>query len=503
MNLLLTTKNYKKLMLLTYLAKHPLTKNIKTISTALHLSVPSTKRLILDLNNDLVTHFSESIYINISTNSASLINSSPQYSSVDLIEFFKMSYLKDSVPYQILHLLFINKYPSVNLITTELFISRSFFYKTIDELAKPLKAWHIEINLSSKPNRPNFIAKQEHLRAFYVYFFWNTFKQLEWPFESQELILIKQSLNRSNLPFISNSKLRKIEIYLAITNKMINEKNFVILNNDEKQLLLCISDENDLSIPINNLYYQQFSNHSFTNIENEKLFFNFVIRLFSPGIDNSSQIKRIGNNFFHCNNPIIMRSKIFLDYIINKFHLDTDHDTIIEMIYYIVFYFFIFEKLNIDYLAFNKTASPIDKISINSLENKELTYAIKNSVDQFFKKNYSIQSYVSGNTKDVFYNLTYFIISSLQKKSLIVYVQCTKNMHSETLIKKNLTLLFGNDTLKITSVIEDADIVITDSNEKSFRTNQEIYFFEMTHSLETWQELVSFLQKKLIKIVLN
>ncbi|WP_183117411.1 helix-turn-helix domain-containing protein, partial [Brochothrix thermosphacta] len=57
--------------------------------------------------------------------------------------------------FQILHLFFINNNTTVNQISTELFISRSFCYKTIDALVEPLKGWHIELNLSSKRDSPN------------------------------------------------------------------------------------------------------------------------------------------------------------------------------------------------------------------------------------------------------------------------------------------------------------------------------------------------------------
>lgn len=95
MDLLLNNKNYKKLVLLNYLAKHPLNNNLKDISIKLNLSIMSTKRIILDLNNDLVTHFSEDIYINMNINSVSLVNSNSNYSSIDLIELLSMFYLKD------------------------------------------------------------------------------------------------------------------------------------------------------------------------------------------------------------------------------------------------------------------------------------------------------------------------------------------------------------------------------------------------------------------------
>lgn len=493
MDLLLNNKNYKKLVLLNYLAKHPLNNNLKDISIKLNLSIMSTKRIILDLNNDLVTHFSEDIYINMNINSVSLVNSNSNYSSIDLIELLSMFYLKDSISFQILHLFFINNNTTVSQISTELFISRSFCYKTIDELAEPLKGWHIELNLSSKRDSPNFIAKQEHLRIFYLYFFWNTFKNLEWPFESQELILIRQYLSSSKLTLLSSSKLKRIEIYLAITNRMIQEKQFVTLSNTDKQIIQCIADENDLSAPLDKLFHNQHSNYSFIDIENEKYLFNFLIRLLSPGIDNSSQIKSIGNNFFHCKNPTIQRSKVFLDFIIKEFHLVTNQNTFTEIFYYVVFYFFTFEKFNIDYLSFIKTAPHTEKFSINSLENKEFSDTIMNSVDLFFKKD-------SDHPKDIFYNLAYFIISSLQKKELVVYVQCNKNMHSESFITNKISSIFGNDILKITSFIEEADIVITDSNEHCCGKNQEVYFFEMTHSLDTWQQLTSFLQKKILKL---
>lgn len=64
MDILLSKKNYKKLELLKYLTKHPIQNNLKTISIVLDSSITSTKRLILDLNNDLILYFSKDIYIN-------------------------------------------------------------------------------------------------------------------------------------------------------------------------------------------------------------------------------------------------------------------------------------------------------------------------------------------------------------------------------------------------------------------------------------------------------
>ncbi|WP_147401254.1 hypothetical protein, partial [Brochothrix thermosphacta] len=179
---------------------------------------------------------------------------------------------------------------------------------------------------------------------------------------------------------------------------MIQEKQFVTLSNTNKQIIQCIADENDLSAPLDKLFNNQHFNYSFIDIENEKYLFNFLLRLLSPGIDNSSQIKSIGNNFFYCNNPTIQRSKSFLDFIIKEFHLVTNKNVFTEMFYYVVFYFFAFEKFNIDYLSFIKTAPHSEKFSINSLENKEFSHAIMNSVDLFFKKD-------SDHPKDIFYNL--------------------------------------------------------------------------------------------------
>lgn len=502
MDILFSKKNYKKLELLKYLIKHPMQNNLKTISIVLDSSITSTKRLILDLNNDLILYFSKDIYVEINLTSVSLINSADYYSSIDLVEILNMSYLKESIPFQILLLLFNDKDISINKITDTLYISRSFFYKTIDMLINPMKGWHIEFNLASKPNSAKLLAKQEHFRSFYSSFFWITFKQMDWPFESKEQALIRSYISDPNFSFLSPSKLRRIEIYLAITNKMIKEKQFIKLSKDNKRLLQCVSVEHDLSTPIDALFKDQYSSYLLTDIENEKYYFNYIIRLLSPNIDNSSQVQQIGNNFFHCNNPTTIFSKKFLNFIINEFHLDTNQNVFKEMLYYVVFYFFTFIKSNIDFLSFMRVSPPIEKFSIDNLENKELSNSIKSSVDTFFQKNPLTDLSKDANPKDVFYNLVYFIVVSLQKKKLLVYVQCLKNMHSESFLINKLTAVFGNEIFKITYTIDDADIIITDSNDNYNHKNQQIYYFEFTHDLNTWEQLISFLQKKLLKLAL-
>lgn len=94
------------------------------------------------------------------TTSISLNNNTDYYSSIDLVEFLTMSYLKESVPFQILLLSLNNKGVSITQITDTLYINRSFFYKTIDTLINPLKGWHIEFNIASKLNSHKLIAKK-------------------------------------------------------------------------------------------------------------------------------------------------------------------------------------------------------------------------------------------------------------------------------------------------------------------------------------------------------
>lgn len=104
-------------------------------------------------------------------------------------------------------------------------------------------------------------------------------------------------------------------------------------------------------------------------------------------------------------------------FITNEFHLDTSRNVFAEMLYYVVFYFYTFIKSNIDFLSFMRVPSHIEVFSINNIENKDLSNAIKSAVDTFFQKNTIDHPSNGTNPKDVFYNLVYFIVVSLQKKS--------------------------------------------------------------------------------------
>lgn len=509
MDLLLDKRNYQKIELIKYLSKQYEFISIDELCELLSLSKVAMRRVLDSLEEDLHELFNHTVKID--TNESYkyyLVIDSQYYKSANVINMLTLHYLKQSLSFQFLLTLFYTKYPSSNALMDELLISSSYFYKLNKNLSKILKKWYLELDFSINDSGFNYMGKTEYMRLFTYHFFWNSFKEQKWPFSKITLDTTKRYLATEPelvSPQLSLSKATRVEYFFKITmNMIVNEKKYVSLDKEYQDILTCIQDVHDLSEPMNQIFNNRPLVLPQDKKASEKLFFNFALRLILASIDSPSQRIEIGQKFLLLDNSSIDFNKKFFHRLLQFFNLTCSSTQYADMIYYVTLYFLAIEKLNINLLSFAREHPQVSWFGIDRIESKELSDSIKKFSNDFISEQPAYDSaYDTENNLDIMYNLVYFIISFLQESKFNIYIQYSKNIHSEAFIKKRLHAIFGNQILTIVTNIEEADLIISDCIELTDYSKQEFFYFNFTYDIDTWTQLTNYIQKKIMTLAFN
>lgn len=492
MELLLEKRNYNKIELFKYLCQKNSGLTLYDMEIYLNLSRISIKRSLSELEKDLIKLPIQTLKIKhddakyfIKTEDKNLISHN--------IDSLKLFYLKQSVPFTTILLILQKPFFSIEDATSASLISPSYYYKIYKQLKPKLSNWGISISFSSEIS--NIKGSTFHIRYFLYYFYWTSFKNIEWPFLDTSQKFISNYLifcDEIKKKTLNSSEETRLMLHLAIFfHEAIKNKHFVEIDYVTKQIITVFKDVSDLSEPIVQMLKHSTSTLLPSQLENELLYFNFIVRLTSTNLDSDSDKIAIGKELESLDFPIIRYSQFILNETIRYFNLECSHNTFYHLLYITIITFLSKDTMKINDDLFFKSP-PIKNPSRRSRENsKELTLAIEKFIHRFhsnFCAEYPMPIYPK-----LSYNYIHHVILFLEKPSLSIFINYSKNIYSKSLIEKKLNHFFNDSSITIVKNINCADIILSDSFEITQKKEVALFFIDDVNEIEVWKNIVNYI----------
>ena len=96
-------------------------------------------------------------------------------------------------------------------------------------------------------------------------------------------------------------------------------------------------------------------------------------------------------------------------------------------------------------------------------------------------------------------SLLYSLSTSEKQTQVTLYLQMNKNFMAIHALKSRLGAIFNSENIYITEDYSKADIVVTDSLEKSTTEDKLIFYFDSLNNDDAWEHLLMLIRKRYMK----
>ncbi|MDZ5606379.1 helix-turn-helix domain-containing protein [Bacillus pseudomycoides] len=409
------------------------------------------------------------------------------------LNFLRLFYLKKSTQYLIIDSLLKKKYTTVDDLATDLYLSSPHIYRQINKLKKLFAEFHIQLDFNSH-TETNLISEEKHLRLFAYDFFWNSYKGIEWPFTNVNKNLIRKEINSYSISEKETSEeLRFQYLFSIIYIRGIIRGKCISLNKEMDQIIDSFMSVNNLSQSFENTLLYSKIPYQRLDINAEKRFLNFTLRMAIFDLDNDEQKRKIVSNLLTLDNPIMNYTNLFVTDLIQSFQLNLTPTERVYYLYYFTLLFMFIYYFDTDTQAFNE--KKLQKSFFNTKNHGKIGNDIINFHTNFSKKHPRIRKkIIKKKFNQTFYNVIYFILYSHLSRPIKVYLQFSRTILGKIFIKKQLTSFFSKDQLILTSDTGQADIIISNSYEP-FHKGVNFYYIDDFSDPCKWEDLISFIQR--------
>lgn len=495
--LILNKKEIGQLALLTFLLRQNDPVSKVSLLKQFQISPSTLKRYTFSLNMDLQS-LKEFNHIQIADKNGCyyLDNPSP-FAGQYVLKKINWYYHTTSLSFQLFQKLFSNSIPSLSNLQTSLSISSPYLYKLLSDANLFLKPFHIEIDYSRNLNNIVLTGHGTNILLFKIYFFWSVNQGISWPFEYITKDEIYSKFTKEELKILfstSQSKQLKYIYSLAVIhNHYLSDELELQLIPIFKETFSIFQSVYDLSRPLKRLLSENYVKKTVKNLDDECLFFNYMIRVYGSFKDSEELQIEIGKNLFSLNNELITYCKQMIDELIFTFpefkDLPNYYDLRCQILYFFSLYFSTifyiqFDSSNLqEFMIINPD---IDIIHPESIKKS------KEFFDTFIKNNPLINSIIISDFHlTLAYGLIYYFTSKIPSSPLFIYIYFSKNLFGEFYFEAELYKLFGRENIQIIPKIQEADIVISDFYEERYKTENYFYFDDVTNR-EQWKKLIVF-----------
>ncbi|MDT1957102.1 helix-turn-helix domain-containing protein [Carnobacterium divergens] len=492
----------KKIELFKYLLFNNQEHSLTDLITVTGHSRPTTAHYMLELQKDISNQFPEMLYLTNRNNNYRLITKSTQLTAY-FIDKLKLSYLKQTITFQIIQKLCNGYYPTVESLADALYISPSYLYKQLQHVQELLSYFHIEIVFSGENQDSNFKCLERHFRFFVFHFCWYFYKGIEAPCPDDKEtssnyinFLEKNNLEELLTDQFTYSKIKRLDYLLRVTFWSILNRNVPLkIEKNIEEVLLIIQSIHDVTDVFDCVPIELEPE----NQKNEKLFFNLLARLVVSNIDSEVEKIQIVESLLKTDSTIVQYSQYLLDQIILNFQIEC---TTIEKSYFL--YNILFFHLYVTYFDVklqNVISSMLlmDKINIGKNNGNQLEEKIKAFYEIFLQTNpYRKKIKVDASYSVIAHALIYYIVDFNQVAQLKVAIQYSKNIVGESYVENKLTKIFGEETILISNDLRNADLIISDSYEENIEKT-DFFYMENILDSQTWKILIQHIQSKIME----
>ena len=496
MTQLIKKNDFYKLEFLRYIYIHqPIT--VKQIMQVFDLPRSTAKRTLAELTADLdrITADQEIVVKGEDYTYQLEYDDEKHFNQIFLK--LKVYYCDNSIPFSLLKLLLFNEVTTISAASETLSISVTHCYRSIVKINEVLS----EFDVAIENNSGNFSisGREETIRLICFEMLTKTYLCIQWPFSSMSIADVKAQIEPEKLRVINQlstaEKEKALYVYMIRLKRFKFRENLIHLSATQKDILHCFLRSHDVT---------QVLSDSSRQVElgmlsaDEVYFTNFFSRLFFPKIDSDENRKQIGADLIQLNNRYSHFISDFIERFMQQF--DLIGSTIFDESIYFTSICFLF-----DYY-FHVDASPLVDVPHPSAQQSieygsSLYKATSDFVTTFIQEQQSgYPELLSEFNNQVFLiDLLYSIVITHRNVQLNIYIAfAQKSLTTEHLLGNKLHQLFNQKTLKIVNDVTIADLIISDSPEKTADYADFFYFEDFGEPL-LWEKLVKLIQDKIIR----
>lgn len=482
-----------KLMLFKYVSSNSFV-DILHLSDTFHLSKSSIKRYLSDLNS-LLASDSDTRNFQIKQNesfSYYLAGSNDEDININYLYFkIQLIFFNNSAIFQLFTILFNSEPITLIEVCKEISISENYCYRLVKKLNNIIKPYSMSI--STKHNALRLLGRESDIRIVYFVIFTSIYQNLEWPFitisqKKAHTLSSFYNLNSYQMTSITS----RIDFLLAILENRIHKTNYI------QPMPACIDELTQVFVDCHDLTaelayfptnYPLIKNS--TTEKNERLFFNLFVRIIDSSIDSDLVKITIGEKLAHLKHPLTDYYLALNQQFLKTFNLSNSKKLLYEFMYYTILHHVYSLYTCLDYQQIIQTNN--FDYSSNIPEQINLFYTAfwdnSNVPNKFFT------NYLHVCIQSILTSLFYIH----KKNYLKIYIQYTKSSLGKTLIESQIKNFFNPESIQIIQKLDEADIVISDSNEK--KINEIAYFFFTNiNNNHSWSKLLAFIQQELFNL---
>lgn len=493
--LFLDSPSINKLRLFNYLLFHYQTATYEELLVELDVSKQTLHRYLTELQQDLNLTFSDHKLVLEKEKGLVVLKIDEPYRFPFFIDSLHLAYIKKSTDFTLIRTLIQKKYTTVTQLADSFYSSKSTIYRQLQRVESIFKKFNITLTFTSKNGDINLVFEEKDLRLFLYYFFWYTYKGLEWPFLKTTKERYKEMTKDLDLPIPSPSLLsltNQFDYLLVLTFwRSLRRKHPIMIEPNIKKILSVFQEVNDLAS-----FFDSFASEiDPDSLLNEKLFFNLILRENFAKVDSPVEVSQMAQKLSLIDDPLISHSQALVTETMAHFKIEmTGSEKDYYLYQFVLFYLYVF-YLKIDFPSVITTYTENTLFSESAL-NPEGFSSLE--VDNFlvnFRKEYPIP--VKYHTMEHF--LTSLLINARKKKSLTICLHFSINVLGERIIESQLLAVFNPDKLTFTHNPDEADLIISDCFQLESATT-DFFYLERVTDIVVWKELVNYIQDKVFRI---
>lgn len=456
--------------------------SLNEVSEEFGISKRLAKSTLLAINEHFLDYLALESFL-VSTNHGSIyVNDAFKNSAINYAYLLKLSLLQTNMLFNYSIILITNYKIQKNDLLNQLFISDIYLAKLTAQLNRYFKSFKFKIVISD--GFYSLKGNEINIRLFSYLYLQDSFQDLEWPFTTISLDEIKRELPKEILKADdkkSNTKKRSLYILYAILKTRINGDFFIVPHEskDLQDLLNLIKNNFDIALIFKKNIFKIASEEK---ILTEILYFNFLARIFIADVVPTEQKIIMGRIFSQSANPYCRLSVNIIDQIqYSKLeNLPLHHKYL--CIYFLTIFNTFYDLVNTSYDALTDLFIP------------NITYylTIKNEMMEIIE-NGATSIIHDQKQAHLVSSLLYTLYRSEMNTSLTIYLQMTKDFTADYFITNRLQNLFNAKNIQITTDYVNADLIITDTLERS-EIGTLIFYLDDVNNEQSWDELLVLVQ---------
>lgn len=474
-----------KVQLLRYLALNNLSAPVDAIAEHFHVSNRTISRRFNDLKKDCQHLFLEEDLIFAKKNGNLVIQLEGSVPLNYIVDYLRLTYIRNSVEFDILNRLLTRRYDSIQELADELFLSPPNLYRYLYTLEPLIKKFDMSFSFIDNPSDLNLIYKERRLRLFTYYFYWNFYKGLEVP-----PALVKAEKNQLKPPLLSNellpTKQAQIMYMAGISRKRTEQGKMIDMGSEINQILSIFTESNDLS--------QEFDFfdgiESAEQAEKERNFFNYLMRLKIAEVDDEQQKYLTVSRLLSLKTPIMTDSRELVEKSLAHFNVKLSDKNLTQFYYHSTIFFIYARYFSIE---LPEEFGVLRKVNLYDQEERD-TGLIKR-VSEFYQE-FNVDRRVPEEYDEMIKGMISFSLHAEEQKKLVIAIQLSKNIMAEPLVKEKLGNIFNPKVLKFTQNVSEADIIVSDSYEGSF-PNKSYFYMNSLEDNSQYKQLFHFVENAL------